>query len=889
MSNLNNMKSASFYLQKIVDFMRAKTIEHRSINTYLELVKNNDIEVFGFLESVIMNRHRYQIAKQAFVDRAKEQEKFNGNLKIALIVLNAVVGVGVIIAVLIKSKLFSSAEGAPSASNKIKIVILTITGLFVYTIASYVSIVYCEQLKGDYGRAQTYNYMGERFFDKFENIKAVAMYQAHRFAFVEPAGPNRKVIKSFYDEFVTNNKKRVAAKMSLPEIRAHPEWIQIVDNCRPEYATVGNQPPLANMDITTQRELDSLANEENVLRMWDNYTLMQEIRSKSKSMMALVTKLKEGDIDDKLNDAAIAEVVKTDVVPLFLQRDIIHLQDIAIKDPSKFDITPTEQFTVESDQEGIIYMQRNLTCHLIVYDSAKKVCAAFDEMALPKNTILVFSKGSSIFFVKDEKETNRFVFLEGGELIELPKEPISDMAPKTSHCVNECMDDPTCVAFKYTDDKCRKLISMVRPSYDIVQRECSGPSCITYKFDINEIGRPIDRLGFFDIASSSLQTKVFQLSQKYNFEFKWLSYIDLIRTELEVAYQNNEIDLVMVKIVEVLEAADVMAKNSTKSVATKFISLDRFISKLDDMTLGDIMFYRKNVIQKLYDVIYVLHGKVEEGIANPTAVELNMFVEKERALQRQKILVYSLASCLVLAFAYYVAESHEKQGKDLSYVSLLMPLIFVGIVASIMISYHIKQESMYNYNRTVLESNNTKLLDSIFILTVAVDKLQKQAPNKSVKAKVGELYIREETKRGIYDNIVEVINMLERCNLTTDASNIVLPFPYVDISINVTMILVSISMIFYMVQTMSPVENIFQIRLANKIVRLVQDHPGKYLMKDFPELTCLSPDTSSLKVIGIIVFVIISVMFSTKVLRSSSEYGQGLYNSRYFAEARCVK
>ena len=347
--------------------------------------------------------------------------------------------------------------------------------------------------------------------------------------------------------------------------------------------------------------------------------------------------------------------------------------------------------------------------------------------------------------------------------------------------------------------------------------------------------------------------------------------------------------MVMIKIIEVLEAADVMARNSTKSVATKFISLDRFISKLDDMTLGDIIFYRKNVIQKLYDVIYVLHGKVEEGIANPTAAEQNMFVEKERALLRQKVLVYSLASCLVLAYAYYVADSYEKLGKDLSYASLLMPLIVVGVVASIMISYHIKQESMYDYNRTVLESNNTKLLDSIFILTVAVEKLQKQVPNKSVKAKIGELFIREETKQGIYDNIVEVINMLERCNLMTDASNVLLPFPYVDISINVTMILVSVYVIFYMVQTMSPVENIFQIRLTNKIVKLVQDHPGKYLMKDFPELTCLSPETSSLKVIGIVVFVIISVMFSTKVLRSSSEYGQGLYNSRYFAEAKCAK
>jgi hypothetical protein len=182
--------------------------------------------------------------------------------------------------------------------------------------------------------------MGERFFDKFENTKAVAMYQAHRFAFTEPAGPNRKIVKGFYDEFVTNGKKRTASKMTLQEIRTHPDWSQIVDNCRPEYAITVNQQPKTNMDLVTQKELDALANEENVLRMWDNPTLLQEIRSKSKSLMGLVTKIKEGDVDDKLNDAAIADIVKKDLVSLFVQRNIIHMRDVAIKDTSKFDITP---------------------------------------------------------------------------------------------------------------------------------------------------------------------------------------------------------------------------------------------------------------------------------------------------------------------------------------------------------------------------------------------------------------------------------------------------------------------------------------------------------------------------------------------------------------------
>lgn len=891
MSSRSNMKSASFYLQKIVNFIRSKTIEYKSINAYLEVLKRNEGEVFKFLDNVIMNKHRYEGYKQTFRESAKAQEKFNKNLKIALIVCNVIIGIGVISTVLIKSRLIGGGdEGGDTLSfaSRLKIVILTVIGLFVYTIASYLAIVHCDQMVGDYARAGTYVYNGERFFDKFEHAKGVAMFHAHKFVFTEPAGPTRKDIKGFYDSYVTANSKRAPSKMTLAEILAHPDWPKIVDGCRPEYATT----PLASniaapkvADGVTQQELDALASEENTLRMWDDATMLQEIRTKSKALVQLVTTLKDGGVSDKLNDTSIAEIVKKEVVPLFVQRDILYALDISVKDPKTFDLTPIEEFSVESEQEGIIYMQRNTNCNFVVYDAGKKVCAAFEEKTLPKSSVLHYSKGSCMFFSNNVKD-DRFVFLEGGELTQLPVEPIAEMAPKTSDCITECMDDPTCVSYKFTDGVCKKNISMARPSFDKVQRECKGASCTTYKFELAEIGQKIDKLGFFDVAKTTIQNKVFQISQKYNFEFKWIKFSDVIRTELNVAYANTEIDMVMVKVTEILEAAEMLSRNSKQSMMNKLISLDRFISKLDDMSIGDVLFYRQNVVQKLYDVIYILHGKVEDGLANPNAVERNMFVEKERALQRQKVIVYSITSALGLAYVYYLVDAMETRTGA---VQMCMPLVLVGVLASIIVSYHVKETAMYEYNKNILEANDTKLLDSIFILLTTVDKVQKQAPNKSVKSKIGDLHIREETKQDIYDSTREVINLLERCNLTTDASNILLPFPYVDVSINITMILVSVAVILYMVQSMSPVENVFQIRLTNKIVQLVQDHPGKYKMVDFPEFSCLAPETMPLKIIGILVFIVISVAFSTKVLRSSSEYAQGLYNSRYFAEARCVK
>lgn len=883
MSSRSNMKSASFYLQKIVDFIRSKTIEYKSINAYLEQVKHNEGEVFKFLDNIIMNKHRYEGYKQIYMDSAKAQAKFNANLKVALIVCNVIVGIVVITTVLIR--LFGGdgdGEGS-SFSSKLKIVILTVMGLFIYTIASYLAIIHCDQMVGDYDRAGTYVYNGERFFDKFGNAKGVAMFHAHKFVFTEPASPSRKSIKAFYDAYVTAGAKRPASKMTLAEIIADPDWPKIVDGCRPEYAAAPSATKIS--DIVTAQELDALASEENTLRMWDDATMLHEIRTKSQALVQLVTTLKAGDLTDKLNDTSIAEIVKKEVVPLFVQRDIIYVVDMSVKDPKTFDLTPIEEFSVESEQEGIIYMQRNPNCNMIVYDADKRVCAAFEEKTLPKKCVLTYAKGSSMFFMNDEKH-DRFVYLEAGDLTELPKEPIAEMVPKTSDCIAECYDDPTCVSYKITGGVCKTNISMARPLFDTVRRECKGATCTTYKFEIGEIGAKMDKLGFFDVAKTTIQNKIFQISQKYNFEFKWIKFSDVIRTELNVAYANTEIDMVMVKVTEILETADVMSRTSTKSQMNKFISLDRFISKFDDMSIGDVLFYRQNVVQKLYDVIYILHGKVEDGLANPTAVERNMFVEKERALQRQKVIVYSITAALGLAYVYYLVDATDNNTTG---VTMATPLIVVGVIASIIISYHVKQTAMYDYNKNILEANDTKLLDSIFTLLTVVDKVQKQAPNKSVKSKIGDLHIREETKQDIYDSTREVINMLERCNLMTDASNIILPFPYVDVSINVAMILVSIAVILYMVQSMSPVENVFQIRLTNKIVQLVQDHPGKYKITDFPEFSCLAPDTTPLKVIGVMVFIVISIAFSTKVLRSSSEYGQGLYNSRYFAEARCVK
>lgn len=886
-SRMSSLKSASFYLQKIIDFFREKTIEFGSIGAYLEKVKTSDAEVLTFLEKVIMNRHRYELSRQRFIDDANKKIATAGTMKIVLIVLNAVIGALILAAVLMKSNLLDKSS---TFFAKLKTLIVTALVVFVMTIAFYLSIVYNEERKSDYEGARALKFDGERFFDKFESKMGVAMYYALKLKFTEPTGPDRKHVKAAYDELVTAKETRPARKLSVSEVRQHPEWPKIVDECRPEYILYNPQTSAstASKDGQTRRELEALAKEEDTLRLWDNAAMLQEIRTKSLALLGLVTKLKEGDVSDKMNDEDIAEVVKKEVVPLFRQRDVIHLDGFALKDSSAFSYEPLEEFTVENQEGCLLYLQQTPDANLVLYDGEKKTCTAYSLAAFPKTAVLKSSKNKSTYIISTKDEQP--VFLEAGPLTKQPKESISEARAKSENCAIECMDDPSCVGYARRQGVCSLSLSMERPPFDTVELACSGDAnCTTYKFDVKEIGHPVDALGYFDDAKQVIKQRVVDLGTKYNYEFSFLKYIDVIRNELDVYYSSTEFDVAMGKVTEILEAADAEMKNSVKSMSNKFISYEKFQRKLNDMTLGELIYYQQNVIFKLHNVIYILHEKVQDGLANQTSIERNMFVDKERALQRQKIMVWSMTAVLMLGFAFYAVTVFEDPDTNKGEISvrLLVPLVLVGLIVAVAVSHYAKQTSLYQYNRSILESNDTKLLDAMYALSVSVESITSQ-PKKSVKLKIKELKVREEYKRQIYENSLKAIGMLERCNLITDASNILLPFPYIDMTIQGGMVLVSFVVIGYMLQYMSPVENVMQIRLASKIVQLVKDHPGKYRLGDFPELDCIAPSTTPLKVIGAIVFVVIAAMYSNKILRSGTEYTSGLYNSRYFAESRCV-
>ena len=895
---MSNLKAASYYLQQIVDYMKEKTIEFKSFGYYLEEVKKNDAEVFNFLEKIIMSRHRYQLARQKFIDNANTQIKFNENLKIAFIVLNAVLGVLVILGTLLGSNLLKK-NSETSALGRIKIILGVLIALVVLTMGFFISIVHTNDRKADYEGVKNTQYAGEAFFDRFEQKNAVAMYYALKNHFGEPNGPDKEDIKKMFDDLVTPGNVRPAKNMTPQELRNKPEWPQIVDACRPDYLQKTVSSPNRETipeGLMTQIELEALAKEESYLRMRDNSAMLQEIRTKSIAMLAMVTKLKDDQTSDVLANEDINEVVKKEIVPFFVQRDIIVLQDVKVKDASKFSLIPLETITAQNQEEVLVYMQRKTECNMVIFNLEERAAAAFTEKTPPINIVLQYSKGSCIYLLNIPD--TRTVYLEAGPLTNTPKEPITDIKSTPEKCFEDCSNDPTCVYLKPSASECKLGISMQRPPFASVSRVCSNTATstcelITYKYDVREIGEKIDRLDYINSVMATIKQKILDISAKYNYQYMWTKYIDVIRGELAVVYQNNEIDLAMVKVTETLESVEEEAKKATQAVTTKFISFDRFVSKLDDMTMGDLLYYRQNVVKKMYDTIYILHEKIQNGLVNQGSIEKNMFLEKERSLYGQKIIIWSCAGLLGLGYLYYVVsifDSSSERSVGETTVKLVTPLVIIGVLLTVMFAYNIKQTSIFSYNRDILESNDTKLLDSIFMVLLSVDAMNKQLGGNSVKAKIKDLNINETTKRAMYTNTVNAINMLERCNLITDASEVLLPFPYIDITINAIAVLVSFSAMSYMIKNMSPLENILQIQMINKITKLVQDHPGKFSLSDFPELECLSSgDGSAIKIIGVFVLMMIAIMYSTKVMRSSSEYIQGLYNSRYFVESRCVK
>jgi hypothetical protein len=140
----------------------------------------------------------------------------------------------------------------------------------------------------------------------------------------------------------------------------------------------------------------------------------------------------------------------------------------------------------------------------------------------------------------------------------------------------------------------------------------------------------------------------------------------------------------------------------------------------------------------------------------------------------------------------------------------------------------------------------------------------------------------------LYSKLITTLEMLDKCNLLTDGTDTKLPFPLTDISFNIIIIIVSVIVMLFVIYELNPMKKIKEIR--EYTIKRTQLANGIHV--DLTDLYCDDMDiemVTSLKVIGLIIFIVMTILYCVKLVNSSDNYVSGLYNSRYYDEGRTVK
>ena len=396
---------------------------------------------------------------------------------------------------------------------------------------------------------------------------------------------------------------------------------------------------------------------------------------------------------------------------------------------------------------------------------------------------------------------------------------------------------------------------------------------------------------------------------------------------------------VKARAIEVIDMIDADVKNKLmtsestygkKSNDLRFLDLDSFITKIDDMSYTDLRSglnheYFKSILDTFY---YAVSNSVNASTGNTKDIYFNE--EKRLKLSNQGFVLFVvILSIGVLYHVIGVFDEYKYTGKakdkyfmdkiDLTGISPekrkeinnmrfdfmdkkvnlwfkgIIPITAVVFVMCLFWSFLRKSKAKYNFNRETIDSNTASLRASVHELSMLftdMDTRVKKAEITSTLRNLPQITIDDKTK--MYESVKNIIDRFEKCNYILAAQTGDIPFPYTEATIDMFMILLCILCIIYIYGKINPIERMRDLKTLYAL-----KEKGQYLEndKDFTdEVTakakCHDTDIDSIvftiKVLFFLFVIMFLLFYSTKVVQSTSEYEFGIYNSVYFEEALCL-
>lgn len=911
--------ASQYFLQSIIDFLREKTMHHRSLGTYLDKVKTTPHDAIEFLEKVVMPRHQYEIAKQRNIDTAGASKRSYNTLKILTGLGSALVAGGVLFVVI----MYSGFMDMPHI-DKARFVVLGVLAFSAYVIANVIIFNNMNDGIDDASALEALVPEGDAFFDAFENPSAIALFYALSISF-PPNTPtkNRSSIIQVYNKLTKPEGAKTRVRVNLDDFVAgnaslgDKSWRDVVDSCKPGYiAKINpNDPGYAarkvavaakstmarsDMDESTLMELAELDDLEEVLMVRNIANVYRQLQTKAKDIYAMVERKEAGNGDEGLASMDVASVMKKRVVPIFMfENGAREIRDMVLREPGA--LSALGASLQQSPDEALMLFVKTKDCNVAEYNAATKKFVMFAE-SLPRGCVLKHAPGSRIFMSGSDDQV---IFIEGrepdaqatavGEIVEA-----KDKFPR-SQCL---LDDDCTVLMPHLNSIWRT--DRMKPK-DI--KPClEGSPCVEYKANTGDIATLIDVLSYTDSVRKPIQKQLLQISEALYYTLYFSPYLEVVQDELSMHYDGGKLDAVMIRVADILEEVDEQIKKRGSTTShMHFMPKTAFYDRLDAYSVSDIVYIRTEVVQKLHKLVSLLQRRVQSGVVNSSELDDNPFVSEERQLRRLKHLFLLLANVMLIVLVWYtttessidlntdnaddVAEKIDGPQIDpAKIVRAILPCVLVAVVLTLMYAYYHKRVANFEFNRDVLESNTTKLINSMFVLTHAFDEilgtksLQDAAPSTLIKAVDLEVSKKEE----LYDDIVTALVLFEKCNLISKQMGD-LPFPVTDVAINLAVIAIVLGVMITLMGNIFVADTMTHIHRLHAIIDEVKENPRRFKPEDFPEISCETSAAASLRLTGIATVVVMSAYLIQHLGVYPFEYKKGLYNSRYYTDSTCVK
>ena len=359
----------------------------------------------------------------------------------------------------------------------------------------------------------------------------------------------------------------------------------------------------------------------------------------------------------------------------------------------------------------------------------------------------------------------------------------------------------------------------------------------------------------------------------------------------------------------------------------KYVPFERFVSKLQDLSKESFM---KQFVMNVEEIRATSNGINNLNKRFNMAQELNSIKNSMTDLVLLTIIIVGVFGVIIVLLSDIDSETKRvakivKEGSDFSKVSRYLSITLkVAIVASIVIIiYHMvygnrnKRDTKFQYNRTVLETNGIAIvnqsntaLETIYDLFVE-NKFQNRSDPKLVQKKAGTsdmiydtMYKQSDINAvkkisvastdpnmiEVYDSLINIVDSFDKCNSLVTDNMINYPFPVLDVSLYVIVIIICLIALLVVFGQMDPIGNIQEI----KKYTIIKSRLTRSLVVDTADIGCYDSSKEmdeqmiiTLKLIAIALVIVFAIAFAQSVQNNADIFSSGLYGSDLFVNSEC--